>query len=678
MRRAGERRRAGATPGRATGPPLAAIVLAALLLCTPGVRCHGPGGAGRRLHGSRTVVGGADSPPGADGHAHGADEELITCTHGQHVAPQSARHLEEQLATPHSERLRANAPRRVMLHRNPAPIRFHVEYQFDQSGQNKINLSYQEAIRTRYMPLALSYIKRTVMIKEPVAGSLKLPRHCTSKDPFSGECTEWGTGSRCLEAIHNETLFGDYQVCIGGSCEQRPGGLGASGADVVLYVTGLGNTNSCQGGSAASGGHCIVDPAQKNRPVAIAMNICPRLMEIGTQGTVIDTLVHEIMHGLVFTRSLYDLYVDASGTPRGPGAVFKTSLEGKNYLVGPKVVSTVRDHFSCQTLEGAELENEGGGGATGSHWESRIHASDVMRATARVIERQAFTNLTMALMEDSGWYVPRYEAAVAETWGRGKGCVFANGHCASHPITFEGFYCQDNSEDGPLMCSADRLGYGQCRLDKYRDGCSDINIIDSGRCNLANGGSVGTPPRWGEYFWGEKYGENSRCLEWEGVMKLDGDVTRPGTFNHTKDHSADPAGCFEFTCDMYGRLFVHVGNVQGTYGAGYKRDSDAVVRCPAGEFIDLASLDIGFTAGRLGPCPDQDMCGDVTCPSDCSEGGVCDQVRWHLITPQMQLSATASQMQLSATASQMSATASQIQLFTGSFTLAHEGVAAVR
>ena len=29
-------------------------------------------------------------------------------------------------------------------------------------------------------------------------------------------------------------------------------------------------------------------------------------------------------------------------------------------------------HFNCPTLQGVELENQGGGGTAGSHWELRI------------------------------------------------------------------------------------------------------------------------------------------------------------------------------------------------------------------------------------------------------------------------------------------------------------------
>ena len=41
-------------------------------------------------------------------------------------------------------------------------------------------------------------------------------------------------------------------------------------------------------------------------------------------------------------------------------------------MVTPKVVEEVRNHFGCQTLEGAELEDQGGDGTLLTHWEKRI------------------------------------------------------------------------------------------------------------------------------------------------------------------------------------------------------------------------------------------------------------------------------------------------------------------
>jgi len=41
-------------------------------------------------------------------------------------------------------------------------------------------------------------------------------------------------------------------------------------------------------------------------------------------------------------------------------------------MVTPKVVEEARLHFDCPTIEGAELEDQGGDGTALTHWEKRI------------------------------------------------------------------------------------------------------------------------------------------------------------------------------------------------------------------------------------------------------------------------------------------------------------------
>ena len=50
-------------------------------------------------------------------------------------------------------------------------------------------------------------------------------------------------------------------------------------------------------------------------------------------------------------------------------------------LVTPRVVREVRSHFGCPTLEGAELEDQGGDGTALTHWEKRIFQVNIFRYT---------------------------------------------------------------------------------------------------------------------------------------------------------------------------------------------------------------------------------------------------------------------------------------------------------
>lgn len=59
--------------------------------------------------------------------------------------------------------------------------------------------------------------------------------------------------------------------------------------------------------------------------------------------------------------------------------------------------------FDCDTLDGAKLEDEGGSGTAGSHWESRMFMGEIMVGKSAASSRDVLSNVTLALAEDSGW-----------------------------------------------------------------------------------------------------------------------------------------------------------------------------------------------------------------------------------------------------------------------------------
>lgn len=68
-------------------------------------------------------------------------------------------------------------------------------------------------------------------------------------------------------------------------------------------------------------------------------------------------------------------------------------------VTSPKVVAFARQHFNCSTLEGVELEDFGGGGTAGSHWEQRVVGNELM--AGYVNPSMPISGLTMSLLEGS-------------------------------------------------------------------------------------------------------------------------------------------------------------------------------------------------------------------------------------------------------------------------------------
>ncbi|KAK6050041.1 hypothetical protein COOONC_12454 [Cooperia oncophora] len=156
------------------------------------------------------------------------------------------------------------------------------------------------------------------------------------------------------------------------------------------------------------------------------------------------TIKHEIIHAFVFTPALWKNFPGAGNAVREedmtiiPNVVHKITrsdwesskgvMKHDVYMVvTPKVREEARRFLNCSTIEGAELENQGGGGTAGSHWEKRVFENEAMTGIATQV--YALSRLTLALFEDSGWYKVNYDKAEDMTWGRNLGCTFAKQSC---------------------------------------------------------------------------------------------------------------------------------------------------------------------------------------------------------------------------------------------------------
>ncbi len=69
----------------------------------------------------------------------------------------------------------------------------------------------------------------------------------------------------------------------------------------------------------------------------------------------------------------------------------------------PKLLETARAHFSCQTLEGVEIEDGGSEISAGSHFERFVYFNEALTASA--FSNSAISKFSLALLHDCGWYI---------------------------------------------------------------------------------------------------------------------------------------------------------------------------------------------------------------------------------------------------------------------------------
>ena len=158
-----------------------------------------------------------------------------------------------------------------------------------------------------------------------------------------------------------------------------------------------------------------------------------------------------------------------------------------------QVLEVARAQFNCSTVDGAELERYGGDGTRGSHFAERLFNGELMNGWVDA-NTMVVSNLTLAVFEDSGWYLPDYSYAQPLRFGLAAGCGFAStDSCKASQLStaFSQDYCSISEYSNPptysyytggvaasealvLTCTPDRSAIGSCQ------GCDSTVCLQDG------------------------------------------------------------------------------------------------------------------------------------------------------------------------------------------------------
>ncbi|KYQ91805.1 hypothetical protein DLAC_07601 [Tieghemostelium lacteum] len=241
--------------------------------------------------------------------------------------------------------------------------------------------------------------------------------------------------------------------------------------------------------------------------------------------------LHEMVHALGFSSTFYRFYKNPQGQfyNPAPGSFYTfngTTPSGVFYetdrclMTTPTVAAFASAHYACPNLGYQELEDYGGSGTAGSHWEKRSAGEELMLGYVQPMF--PLTNLTLSLLQDTGWYGIDFTNAEQLLWGKNLGCDW-NIDCTAESWAFPGYWCSTNKQS----CSPTRAGKGACTVASYTsnlpyqyqhfanpsvggiDAITDfcpytqeiVYCSDESKNQGANGGI------------GEVFGETSRCFE---------------------------------------------------------------------------------------------------------------------------------------------------------------------
>ncbi|GKA76124.1 EGF-like, conserved site-containing protein [Tanacetum coccineum] len=313
-----------------------------------------------------------------------------------------------------------------------------------------------------------------------------------------GQTADWFRRALAVERVRGNLRLSGYSAC-------GQDGEGVADADLVLLVT----TRPTTGNTLAWAVACERD--QWGRAIAGHVNVAPRHLTAEQETLLSATLIHEVMHVLGFDAHAFTHFRDERKRRRSQ--VTEQAIDEKlgrtvTRVVLPRVVMHSRHHYGTysENFTGLELEDGGGRGTSGSHWEKRLLMNEIM--TGSVDTRSVVSKMTLALLEDSGWYQANYSMADHLDWGRNQGTDFVTAPCnqwkgelicpefhelcSADPILTSGQCpnsCNSNGDcvDGKCHCFIGFNGH-DCNKRSCPSNCSgNGKCLKNGNCECANG-----------------------------------------------------------------------------------------------------------------------------------------------------------------------------------------------
>ena len=309
-------------------------------------------------------------------------------------------------------------------------------------------------------------------------------------------------------------------------------------------------------------------------------------------------------------------------------------------MVTPTVREEAQRHFNCSTLEGAELENQGGKGTALAHWEKRLFENEGM--TGIVTQNSVFSRLTLALMEDTGWYKVNYQMAEPLQWGKSLGCLFAKNSCGAWMKAQKGAgksvapFCDQpkESSEGRSGCSVDRTSIATCNLVQYEQNLSVEyqNFLSGSISGISGfeeqyGGSVALAdycPFYQGFTWTKKNKDirSSSCILHHNNLAQDK--------NYALETYSNTSACFEqtgkWTKTKCGVRWTASNWGSGCYRYACEQDSLKIIilgykfSCfHKGQHINIFVQDQGWEYRGVLVCPScQEVCygSSISCPAE--------------------------------------------------------------
>ncbi|KAL4486499.1 hypothetical protein ABPG72_018453 [Tetrahymena utriculariae] len=258
--------------------------------------------------------------------------------------------------------------------------------------------------------------------------------------------------------------------------------IGVENSDLHIFVT---YSNLPKSQSLANAIWCQLDPQPNIGRVLFNIGTMD-IDESSTQSFQdnFQTSLHEILHILGFSGNSIQYWIDPdTNQPYGKNNVHKILTRETRWQIdnvlkisSKNILRVSRNYYGCPQIDGMYLENSGGAGSMGSHWERDLLSNELMTASF-VYKAFAISEFTAALLLDTGFYAEiNSNFLMPIYWGKNKGCDFFNKTCKMGKELPE---FPDNEE------SCDFYSEGIGNLQNYDDfsQCKIIYTYKNGYCD---------------------------------------------------------------------------------------------------------------------------------------------------------------------------------------------------
>jgi leishmanolysin len=258
------------------------------------------------------------------------------------------------------------------------------------SSQDVLSDAQRTYLVATLLPQAVAFFTNALSV-QPVVGNLTLP------NPMSNFQCFW------------EGYAWNNFVCCDANFPRELRTTGVANADYLMIVT----SRPTPGSILAWAIECQSD--QYARPLCGHVNIAAAPLSTSPTNLAaqVGVVTHELSHALGFSSGKYRSFRQpgtldqVSGLSDVMATYFDPDL-GKmvSRIVTPNVKSWLLTHLNCPAaswpLAGGEIEDYGGSGTAGSHWEKRVVMNELMNGVSEPV--MVRSGMTLAYFADTGWY----------------------------------------------------------------------------------------------------------------------------------------------------------------------------------------------------------------------------------------------------------------------------------